>query len=170
MAKILLIEDQEGYRATLEQALGEEHAVRAVDSGEKAVEVAAGEPVDLVVTDLKLGGMTGLEVIRRLKRADPYLEAIVMTAYGTVETAVEAINCEGLPEPLLESELFGHARGAFTDAKAARKGLIEEATEGTFFLDEIGDASLAIQSKLLKVLEDGQLRRVGENLPRSVNV
>ena len=275
MAKILLIEDQEGYRATLEQALGEEHAVRAVDSGEKAVEVAAGEPVDLVVTDLKLGGMTGLEVIRRLKRADPYLEAIVMTAYGTVETAVEAmkegaydyiskpfnldefqllvsnalerrelrttvlrlqkdlqqrygfqriigksavmqeisrtlvkvaasdatvllhgesgtgkgliaraihhnsprrersfveINCAGLPEPLLESELFGHARGAFTDAKAARKGLIEEATEGTFFLDEIGDASLAIQSKLLKVLEDGQLRRVGENTPRSVNV
>jgi DNA-binding NtrC family response regulator len=275
MAKILLIEDQEGYRATLEQALAEDHDVRAVDSGEKAVELAASEPVDLVVTDLKLGGMTGLEVIRRLKRADAYLEAIVMTAYGTVETAVEAmkegaydyiskpfnldefqllvsnalerrelrttvlrlqkdlqqrygfqriigksavmqeisrtlvkvaasdatvllhgesgtgkgliaraihhnsprrersfveINCAGLPEPLLESELFGHARGAFTDAKVARKGLIEEATEGTFFLDEIGDASLAIQSKLLKVLEDGQLRRVGENTPRSVNV
>ena len=275
MSKILLIEDQEGYRATLEHALGEDHDVRAVESGERALEIAAIEPVDLVVTDLKLGGMTGLEVIRRLKRADPYLEAIVMTAYGTVETAVEAmkegaydyitkpfsldefqllvsnalerrelrttvsrlqkdlqqrygfqriigksavmqeisrtlvkvaasdatlllhgesgtgkgliaraihhnsprrersfveINCAGLPEPLLESELFGHARGAFTDAKVARKGLIEEANEGTFFLDEIGDASLAIQSKLLKVLEDGQLRRVGENTPRPVNV
>ena len=275
MARILLIEDQDSYRLTLEEALKGEHDVRAVESGERAIETAAAEPMDLVVTDLKLGGMTGLEVIRRLKRADPYLEAIVMTAYGTVETAVEAmkegaydyiskpfnldefqllvsnalerrelrttvsrlqkdlqqrygfgriigksavmqdicktlvkvaasdatvllsgesgtgkgliaraihhnsprrersfveINCAGLPEPLLESELFGHARGAFTDAKVARKGLIEEATEGTFFLDEVGDASLAIQSKLLKVLEDGQLRRVGENTPRAVNV
>ena len=275
MAKILLIEDQESYRTALEEALRAEHEVRAVESGERGLEVFANEPVELVITDLKLGGMTGLEVIRKLKRADPYVEAIVMTAYGTVETAVEAmkegaydyiskpfnldefqllvgnalerrdlrttvsrlqkdlqqrygfqriigkstvmqeicrtlvkvaasdatvllhgesgtgkgliaraihhtsprrersfveINCAGLPEPLLESELFGHARGAFTDAKVARKGLIEEATEGTFFLDEIGDASLAIQSKLLKVLEDGQLRRVGENAPRSVNV
>src|SRR5690349_19703652 len=91
MSKILLIEDQEGYRATLEHALGGDHDVRAVESGQRALEIAASQPVDLVVTDLKLGGMTGLEVTRRLKRADPYLEAIVMTAYGTVETAVEAM-------------------------------------------------------------------------------
>jgi DNA-binding NtrC family response regulator len=91
MSKILLIEDQESYRATLEQALGEEHDVRAVESGERALELAGVEPVDLLITDLKLGGMTGLEVIRRLKRSDPYVEAIVMTAYGTVETAVEAM-------------------------------------------------------------------------------
>ena len=275
MSRILLIEDQESYRTTLGDALAQEHDVVAVESGEKAVEAAAADAFDLVITDLVLGGMTGLEVIRQLKRLDPYLEVIVMTAYGTVESAVEAmkegaydyiskpfnldefqllvsnalerrqlrttvqrlqkdlqqrygfqrivgksaqmqeisrtlvkvaasdatlllygesgtgkglmaraihhnsprrersfveINCAGLPEPLLESELFGHARGAFTDAKVARKGLIEEANEGTFFLDEIGDASLAIQAKLLKVLEDGQLRRVGENTPRPVNV
>ena len=275
MPKILLIEDQESYRTALAEALSETHAVKAVESGEQALELAANDSFDLAVTDLRLGGMSGLEVMRRLKRADPWLEVIVMTAYGTVETAVEAmregaydyvtkpvkleeflllvenalerrelrttvqrlqkdlqsryglhriigksvgmqeigaklvkiaaseatllitgetgtgkgliaraihhnsprrersfveINCAGLPEPLLESELFGHARGAFTDAKVARKGLIEEATEGTFFLDEIGDASLAIQSKLLKVLEDGQLRRVGENASRPVNV
>ncbi|MGH7897738.1 MAG: response regulator, partial [Candidatus Binatia bacterium] len=88
MAKILLIEDQEGYRTTLEEALREDHEVRAVESGERALEVFAYEPVDLIVTDLKLGGITGLEVIRKLKRTDPYVEAIVMTAYGTVETAV----------------------------------------------------------------------------------
>ncbi|MGH7821724.1 MAG: sigma-54-dependent transcriptional regulator [Candidatus Binatia bacterium] len=275
MAKILLIEDQESYRTTLEEALAQDHEVVAVESGERALEATAGDSFDLVITDLVLGGMTGVEVVRHLKRTDPYLEVIVMTAYGTVESAVEAmkegaydyiskpfnldefqllvsnalerrelrttvhrlqkdlqqrygfqriigrsavmqeicrtlvkvaasdatvilsgesgtgkgliaraihhnsprrersfveINCAGLPEPLLESELFGHARGAFTDAKVARKGLIEEATEGTFFLDEIGDASLAIQAKLLKVLEDGQLRRIGENTPRPVNV
>ncbi|MGH7860045.1 MAG: sigma-54-dependent transcriptional regulator, partial [Candidatus Binatia bacterium] len=253
----------------------QDHEVVAVESGERALEAAAGDTFDLVITDLVLGGITGVEVVRHLKRTDPYLEVIVMTAYGTVESAVEAmkegaydyiskpfnldefqllvsnalerrelrttvhrlqkdlqqrygfqriigrsaimqeicrtlvkvaasdatvilsgesgtgkgliaraihhnsprrersfveINCAGLPEPLLESELFGHARGAFTDAKVARKGLIEEATEGTFFLDEIGDASLPIQAKLLKVLEDGQLRRIGENTPRPVNV
>ena len=275
MSKILLIEDQESYRTALAEALSETHAVRAVESGEQALDAAATDSFDLVVTDLRLGGMSGLDVMRRLKRLDPWVEVIVMTAFGTVESAVEAmregaydyvtkpvkleefmllvqnalerrelrttvqrlqkdlqnryglnrivgrsgvmqdicnklvkiaaseatilitgetgtgkgliaralhhssprrdrsfveINCAGLPEPLLESELFGHARGAFTDAKVARKGLIEEATEGTFFLDEIGDASLAIQSKLLKVLEDGQLRRVGENASRPVNV
>lgn len=275
MAKILIIEDQESYRTTLEEALSTDYEVVAVSSGEQALEAAADDAFDLVVTDLRLGGMSGVEAIRALKKGDPYLEAVVMTAFGTVESAVEAmkegaydylskpfnldeflilvknaierrelrttvrrlqkdlqqrygfqriigkspamqkisqtlvkvaasdatvlitgesgtgkgllarsihhnsprrersfveINCAGLPEPLLESELFGHARGAFTDAKVARKGLIEEANEGTFFLDEIGDASLAIQAKLLKVLEDGQLRRVGENAPRSVNV
>ncbi|MEA2623986.1 MAG: hypothetical protein QOD06_31 [Candidatus Binatota bacterium] len=275
MAKILLIEDEENARITLQEGLSGPHDVRVAASGEEGVEAAAGDSFELAVVDLRLGGISGIEVIRRLRRMDPAFEVIVITGQPSVESAVEAmkegafdyiskpvkldelrlrvtnalerrelrstvhrlqkdlqnrygfhrvvgqsarmqeicntlvkiaasdstvllhgetgsgkglmaralhhnsprrdrsfveINCAGLPEPLLESELFGHSRGAFTDAKVARKGLIEEANDGTFFLDEIGDASLAIQAKLLKVLEDGQLRRVGENAPRPVNV
>src|SRR5690606_13560812 len=91
MPKILLIEDQESYRTALAEALSETYTVKAVESGEQALEVAATDGFDLAVTDLRLGGMSGLEVMRRLKRADPWLEVIVMTAYGTVETAVEAM-------------------------------------------------------------------------------
>lgn len=78
-----------------------------------------------------------------------------------------AINCSAIPEGLLESELFGHAKGAFTGAHAVKVGLFEEARSGTLFLDEIGDLSSTLQAKLLRVLQEGRLRRVGENLDRS---
>ena len=80
------------------------------------------------------------------------------------------LNCAAIPSHLIEAELFGHARGAFTDAKVARRGLFEEADGGTLFLDEIGDMEPAVQSRLLRVLEDGRVRRVGENSDRVVNV
>lgn len=80
------------------------------------------------------------------------------------------INCAALPENLLESELFGHARGAFSGAYALKRGLFEEATGGTLFLDEIGSMSLPAQAKLLRVLEEGTVRRVGENQPLPVDV
>jgi DNA-binding NtrC family response regulator len=81
-----------------------------------------------------------------------------------------AVNCAAIPEALLESELFGHARGSFTGAVRDKAGLVEEASGGTFFLDEIGDLPLALQSKLLRVLEEKKIRRVGETRPRPVDV
>lgn len=81
-----------------------------------------------------------------------------------------AVNCAALPETLMEAELFGHARGAFTGAARERRGLIESARGGTLFLDEIGDLSLPLQAKLLRVLQEGEIRRLGENAPRAVDI
>ena len=80
------------------------------------------------------------------------------------------VNCAAISETLLESELFGHARGAFTGAVSARKGLFEEADGGTFFFDEIAETSPSFQAKLLRAIQEGEIRRVGENRPIQVDV
>ena len=103
---------------------------------------------------------TGKELVARMlhhdgrRRAGPFV----------------AINCGAIPETLLESELFGHMKGAFTDAKSDRAGLIEKAGEGTLFLDEIGELPLLLQTKLLRFLQEGELRRLGDTQTRKVNV
>jgi transcriptional regulator with PAS, ATPase and Fis domain len=86
------------------------------------------------------------------------------------DRAFATLNCAALPDDLVESELFGHARGAFTGAVAERPGVFEEAHGGTLFLDEIGELSLRAQAKVLRVIQEGELRRVGENIARRVDV
>ncbi|MSP25936.1 MAG: sigma-54-dependent Fis family transcriptional regulator [Myxococcales bacterium] len=251
------------------------YAVEEAATAEQGTELGVTGAFDLIITDLRMGVESGLDLLRNVKRGFAPTEIIVMTAYGTTETAVEAIrlgafdyiqkpfseqellikveralsrrrlngqvqlvasefrekyhfeniigrseairailgrivrvaptdvtvlitgesgtgkeivaraihanskraekffvpvNCAAITETLLESELFGHARGAFTGAVAARKGLLEEADGGTFFLDEVAETSIQFQAKLLRLLELREVRRVGENMPIHVDV
>ncbi len=274
--KILVVDDQRNMRTTLAIMLRNAgYEVDEAGDGEEGAERGASGEYDLVITDLRMGAESGIHVLRSVKKVFGLTEVIVMTAYGTVESAVEAmrlgahdyiqkpfteqellvkveralakrrlagevqllatefkerykfeniigrsgavravlgrilrvaptdatvlitgesgtgkelvaraihanskrgekpfvpVNCAAITETLLESELFGHARGAFTGAVTARKGLFEEAEGGTFFFDEIAETSMQFQAKLLRLLELHELRRVGENTPIEVNV
>ncbi len=276
MPKILIVDDQRNMRTTLAMMLrGSGYEVDEAADGEEGAERGATGAFDLVLTDLRMGSKDGMDVLRVIKDAQPLTEVIVMTAYGTIESAVQAmrlgafdyiqkpfseqeltvkvakaiqnrrltgevsflatefkdrykfenivgqsralrevlgrivrtaptdaivlitgesgtgkelvakaihansrrstrpyvpVNCAAITESLLESELFGHAKGAFTGAIAARKGLFEEADGGTFFFDEIAETPLTFQAKLLRVIQEQEIRRVGENKPIKVDV
>jgi nitrogen regulation protein NR(I) len=274
-ARILLIEDDSGITNTLQRVLAAEgHEVAIEKRGDDGLARAIKDPFNLVITDLKLPGLNGLELVRQLHAAKPRLPIILVTAFGTTETAIEAmkvgaydyllkpfdipqlielvhkaadsnrrmsepvglgeasqsrdalvgrsqamqdiykeigrvaskpvtvlvrgetgtgkeliaraiyqhsdranapfiaINCAAIPETLLESELFGHERGAFTGADAKRIGRFEQADHGTIFLDEIGDLTPGTQAKLLRVLQEKTLQRLGgkETIPVDVRV
>ncbi|RLB44884.1 MAG: sigma-54-dependent Fis family transcriptional regulator [Deltaproteobacteria bacterium] len=274
MARILIVDDQDNARCMLSDMLqAEGYAVDQAEGGESACIMVGETSYDLVITDLRMGDVGGLDVLQRTREASPLTEVIVMTAFGTVEDAVEAmrlgardfvqkpfvedellikvaraartrqiagerraiaadfrerynfgniigqsaeirdilgrivriaptdatvlitgesgtgkelvaraihanslraerpfvsINCAALPETLLESELFGHMRGAFTGAVQTRKGLFEEANGGTFFFDEIAETPPSLQAKLLRAIQEGEIRRLGDN--SSINV
>lgn len=273
--KILLVEDDAAIVTTLRRVLVEEGYEVAVEkAGDTGLARAQAEAFDVVLTDLKMPGLTGLELVRELHRSRPRLPILMMTAHGTTETAIEAtqagaydyllkpfempellqlveravsasrlmsepvdigeagqsrsaiignsramqsiykeigrvaakpvsvlirgetgtgkeliaralyqhsdragapfvaINCAAIPETLLESELFGHERGAFTGAEARRVGRFEQADHGTIFLDEIGDMTPGTQVKLMRVLQEKCLQRLGgkETIPVDVRV
>jgi two-component system response regulator HydG len=125
-------------------------------------------------------------VMRRVARVAPTDAAVLLTGEsGTGKEVVAraihdgsqrrgrpfvAVNCAAMPPDLLENELFGHARGAFPGAVVAKRGLFEEADGGTLFLDEVGELPSAVQTKLLRVLQEGEVRRIGENAPQVVDV
>lgn len=274
VARILVVDDHKNMRVTLALILRREgHEVLEADGAEAALG-QLDEPLDLLLTDLKMEPMDGIELLRRVKQRDPNIEAIVMTAYGTIDSAVEAmrlgaadyvtkpfqeaelllrvqraierralvqnvsllqsefrerygleqlvgrsqairdvvsrilraaptdstvlitgengtgkelvakaihtnsrraarafvpVNCAAISEQILESELFGHVTGAFTGATTSRKGLMEEAHGGTFFFDEIAEMSPGLQAKLLRALQEQEIRRVGDNKPIPVD-
>lgn len=276
LGKILVVDDQRNMRATLSMLLRSNgYEVDEADSGEKGQEMGAAGAYDLVLTDLRMDKSDGIAVLRVIKQHQPLTEVIVMTAYGTIESAVEAmrlgasdyiqkpfaeeelllrvargienrkrngqyqllteefkekyhfeniigrsqsmrnvlhrvgrvaptdaivlitgesgtgkeliaravhansrradkpfvtVNCAAVSETLLESELFGHARGSFTGAVAARKGLFEEADGGTFFFDEIAETTMSFQAKLLRAIQEGEVRRIGENKPITTDI
>jgi nitrogen regulation protein NR(I) len=272
-AKILLIEDDDGITDTLHRVLtGEGLQVAVEKRGDAGLARAAEETFHVVITDLKVPGVNGLEIVRQLHATQPRLPIILVTAFGTTDTAIEAmqsgaydyllkpfnipqmidlvnkaadsnrrmsepvalgepsqsrdalvgrsaamqaiykeigrvaskpvnvlirgetgtgkeliaraiyqhsdradapflaINCAAIPETLLESELFGHERGAFTSADARRIGRFEQADHGTIFLDEIGDMTPGTQVKLLRVLQNRTIQRVGGKETISVDV
>ena len=274
-AKVLLIEDDASIAAALQKELASEgYEVAHAPRGDTGLAQASSGNFDAIVTDLKMPGLSGLEIIEQLHRSRPKLPIILITAHGTTETAIEAmklgafdyvlkpfdvaellqligkavltsrlmseplqlgepssgpaaivgksramqeiykqigriaatpvsvlirgetgtgkeliaravyqhsnragkpfiaVNCAAIPDTLLESELFGHERGAFTGAHEKRLGRFEQADGGTIFLDEIGDLSPGTQAKLLRVLQEKYVQRLGgkENIPVDVRV
>ena len=266
MQTILVVDDDKSIRYSLKRMMEEHYSILTAQNGEEALNQVRENPPDLVIMDIKMPGRNGIEVLKEIKSIDPKSLVIIMTAYGTTETAIEAmkygafdyilkpfpvpqmkalveraislrklmkeevtyalladqegeeerivgasskmqdiykmigqvapsditvllrgesgtgkeliaramyhhshranqpflpVNCAAIPDTLLESELFGHEKGAFTGASFRRIGKLEQCQRGTIFLDEIGDMSLSTQAKLLRVLQERTFERLG---------
>src|SRR5436189_157755 len=183
---VLLVEDEAPLRqAIAEQLTDRGYQVEQADSGEAAVARLSEFAFDIIITDLRLPGLDGSHVLEAAVKRYPDIIAIVVTGLGTgKEVAARAIheasprrpqrfvalNCSAIPESLLEAEIFGHVRGAFTGAVASRPGRLEQAHKGTLFLDEVGTMTAALQMKLLRVLQEREFERIGDTHTVKVDV
>jgi len=267
MQTILIVDDDKSIRYSLKRMMENHYSIVTAQNGEEALARFSEKPPDLVIMDIKMPGQSGMEVLKEIKSIDPKSLVILMTAFGTTETAIEAmkygafdyilkpfpipkmkgliekaislrkmmkeevtyaavkadeeaegerivgtspqmqeiykmigqvapsnvtmllrgesgtgkellaraiyqhslrskqpflpVNCAAIPDTLLESELFGHEKGAFTGATSRRIGKLEQCQGGTIFLDEIGDMTLSTQAKLLRVLQERSFERLG---------
>ena len=274
--RILLVDDEENCLRAIKDVLDLEGLkCLTANNGHKAIEYFERHDIDIVITDVRMPGMSGIELLKQIKKRQPNTFVLVLTGYGSINEAGEsmklgayqyimkpvimedllaqikdvllkldsmqrhtpfkniaenlpegktllgksvriknvamliskiantdlpvlisgesgtgkelaataihyasdkankpfiAINCAAFPETLLESELFGYEKGAFTDAKTSKRGKIEEANDGTLFLDEVGDMKPTMQAKLLRVLETHEFERLGSNVPQKVDV
>lgn len=276
-ASILVIDDDAEIRYSLDRVLTSAgHAVLCADGGEKGIEAAKEEAPEVIFLDNRMSGISGIETLQHLRTAAPHSQVVLMTAYGTTQTAIEAmkhgafdyvlkpfdagklkelvakavkagrdargneetyerlldtadyaegivgsgermqqvlkvvgqvaaseatvmvrgesgtgkeliarcihrhshraegpfhaVNCAAIPENLIESELFGHEKGAFTGATDAKQGQFELCNGGTLFLDEIGDMALPTQTKILRAIQEGEIQRVGGTKMKKVDV
>ena len=273
---ILVVDDDADMRELVQDMLKDRgHQVTTAGNGQEALKLLGEKDYAVVLSDLRMKGMQGIELLTEIKKTFPDISVILMTAFGSVETAVEAmkhgasdyltkpvkkdelirvvervlreaalrrevsrlrkevhkeysfhhilgkskpmqavfdlikrvadsptnilitgesgtgkelvakaihynsdrkeapfvpVNCAAIPEQLLESELFGHMRGSFTDARMDKRGLFEEAQKGTLFLDEISELPIMLQAKLLRAIQEKEIRRVGATKPISVDV
>jgi len=272
--RILVVDDNELFRESIVETLRRQHySVDAAKDGPNALQMISGNKYDLVISDMKMPGMTGIQLLENIKKVEPDMPFLIITAYGAIETAVEAmkkgafdflqksdnliselemtvertlqyqslvnenrklrsalqkqvdfigtnhvmsdirsviasvaeskstvlitgesgtgkeliaraihyqskrsagpfvkVNCAGLPEGLVESELFGHEKGAFTGAIKQKKGMFETASGGSLLLDEIGEMPMLAQAKLLRVLQEKEIHKVGGDDPIEVDV